>query len=92
MKTLLRNLCSPLLDYFESGEEEYVYKSSHRTILKVVGFLFLALSIVSLSFSIAAAEVGGIIPFLVFLSVGIVCEVVGFLGQDRAVAKIWRNK
>lgn len=38
------------------------------------------------------SEGGGIIPTVVFLGVGLVCEIVGLLGSDRAVAKIWKAK
>lgn len=83
---------SPVLKHFETGEEVYIYKSSHRTILKVVGLLMFILAFASLYFSIVAALAGGIFPFTIFFLVGLTCEIVGFLGSDRAVAKIWKNK
>lgn len=82
----------PILRIFESGEGEYVYKKSHRKILLSVGALFLVLSAVSAISAITSAQLGGLIPFLVFFLVGLVCEVVGLLGSDRAVAKIWGSK
>ncbi|MEL0637322.1 MULTISPECIES: hypothetical protein [Marinomonas] len=92
MKALLKKLCSPLLVSFEKGEGEYVYKDSHRKILIIMGLLFLAISLASLFLAIKFTEAGGIIPIVVFLGVGLVCEIVGFLGSDRAVSKIWKNK
>lgn len=92
MKSLLRKLFSPILNYFESGEEEYSYKDSHRAILVVVGTLFVLLSFISLVASLAAGPIGALIPFVVFFGGGIICLVVGGLGNDRAVSKIWGNK
>ena len=92
MKALMRKLFSPVLDLFESGEEQYVYRESHRKILIAAGFLFLILSFGSLYASITASEFGGILPVIVFFLAGAVCEIVGFLGSDRAVAKIWKSK
>ena len=88
----MRKLFLPILSIFESGEGEYSYKKSHRKILLVVGALFLILSVVSAISAISASQMGGLIPFLVFFSVGLVCEVVGLLGNDRAIAKIWGSK
>jgi hypothetical protein len=58
----------------------------------VVGVLFVLLSLVSLVAAVYAAQPGAWIPFVVFFSAGAVCLIVGFLGSDRAVAKIWGNK
>ncbi len=77
---------------FEEQEGEYAYKPSHRLILKVVGTLFLGLSLASLLGSISAGQLGALLPVIVFFGVGLVCMVVGFLGTDRAVAKIWNNR
>ncbi|MCW8931712.1 MAG: hypothetical protein OQL19_15950 [Gammaproteobacteria bacterium] len=92
MKKLLRKIFLPILRTFESGEEEYTYKESHRKILLVVGALFLILSIASAAIAISASQMGGLIPFLVFFLVGLVCVIVGSLGSNRAVAKIWGSK
>ncbi len=46
MKEFLRKVFSPILDTFESGDDDYAYRPSHRTILIVVGVLFLVLSAV----------------------------------------------
>jgi len=92
MKTQLQKLFSPVLNLFEKGDGEYRYKSSHRTILIVVGALFLLLSLVSLTAAFYASQAGAWLPFIVFFVAGAVCEIVGFLGSDRAVAKIWGNR
>jgi hypothetical protein len=36
-------------------------------------------------------EFAGIIPIMLFLLTGLVCGVVGLLGNDRAVARIWKR-
>lgn len=91
MKTRLQNLFSPVLGYFESGEGSYSYKGSHRTILIVIGVLFLLLSFVSLAAAIVTLQLAAGLPFLIFFSAGAVCIIVGGLGSNRAVAKLWGN-
>ena len=92
MKANLRKVFSPILDVFESGTDEFRYKASYRAILVAVGALFFLLSSVSLVAAFYAAQTGAWVPFIVFFFVGSVCEIVGLLGSDRAVAKIWGNK
>lgn len=91
MKSKLQELFSPVLDYFESGEGDYSYKESHRTILVVIGILFLLLSLVSLAAAIVTEQIAAVFPFLIFFSAGTVCVIVGGLGSNRAVAKLWGN-
>ena len=91
MKETLRKLCAPLLAMFETGEGEYEYKKSHRTVLIVLGLLCLVIATVSLIVTMKTGELAGIIPIMLFLLTGLVCEVVGFLGSDRAVARIWKR-
>ena len=91
MKTRLQDLFSPVLDYFEPDEGNYSYKESHRTILIVIGVLFLILSFVSLAAAIVTAQLSAGFPFLIFFSAGSVCVIVGGLGSNRAVAKLWGN-
>jgi single-stranded DNA-specific DHH superfamily exonuclease len=92
MEKILRRMFQPILRIFESADGEYRYEKSHRKILIAVGVLFLALSAVSAVLAITSSQLGGLIPFLVFFMIGFVCEVVGLLGSNRAVAKIWGNK
>jgi len=104
LKSFLRKLFSPLLNLFESGQADYVYKKSHRVILIILGLLFSGLA--SLVFilgykvtqdtlpditqvSTQADNIGYLIPVLFFGGAGILCLLIGFLGNDRAVAKIW---
>lgn len=92
MKQTLRTVFQPILRPFESGEGEYRYDQSRRTILLAVGVLFLFLSGVSAVLVLSSSQWGGLAPVVVFFLLGLVCEVVGFLGTDRAVAKMWGNK
>jgi hypothetical protein len=91
MKETMRKLCSPLLGMFESGDGEFEYKKSYRTILLVLGVLCLVISSISLTVTIMTGEFAGIIPIMLFLLTGLVCGVVGLLGNDRAVARIWKR-
>jgi hypothetical protein len=92
MKVLFRKLCSPILSYFESGQGEFIYQKSHRFILIVVGLLFLFLSLVSAFMAIDASQFGVFIPIVIFFIAGLVCIIVGCLGNERAVATIWGSK
>lgn len=92
MKKTLRKLFAPILNIFESGEGEYSYKASHRKILMYMGLLFFVLSTLSGITAIASDQLGGLIPILVFFIIGFVCLIVGFLGSDRAVSKIWGSR
>lgn len=92
MKAVMRKLCSPLLKMFESGEDKYDYRPSHRTILIVLGLLCLVIASISLTVTMMTGEFAGIIPIMLFLLTGLVCEIVGLLGNDRAVARIWNRR
>lgn len=92
MKSLLRKIFSPILKRFELGTEAYNYKKSHRVILIVVGCLFQVLAFASLAATIATSPWGAIIPFSIFFLGGLLCIVIGAVGTDRAVAKIWGSK
>lgn len=92
MKSALRKLFKPVLSMFEGQEGAFEYKPSHRLILKVVGSLFFFLSFISLLAIIESGLYGGLLPVVVFFVIGTVCMVVGFLGTDRAVAKIWNSR
>ncbi|MGD8785070.1 MAG: hypothetical protein PVG75_11575 [Thioalkalispiraceae bacterium] len=92
MKQSLRKLFWFILVYFERDDEPYTYKPLNRTILIIVGSLFTVLAVVSVYFSDAAQGYGFLIPALVFFAVGLVCLVVGLLGSDKAVSRIWGNR
>jgi len=92
MKTFFTRLFHPILRFFETGEPATGYRPSHRTILLVVGILFLFLCGVSVYFGVTADLMGALIPSVVFFSVSLVSLVVALLGSDSAVARIWGTR
>lgn len=92
MKKILRKIFWPILRFFETHEEVANYKKSHRVALNVAGALFVFLSLVSASAAYAIGGVGSLIPVIIFFCVGTVALVVGSLGSDNAVCKIWGTK
>ncbi len=91
MKQLFRSLFSPILTIFESGNDPYIYKRSHRIILIVMGILFstLALSVYVLG---KGEDLGYLLPVFVFGGAGMLSILIGLIGSNRAVAKIWGSK
>lgn len=94
MKQFLTKLFSPILNIFEDTEnqEEFAYSPSHRKILVVMGVLFLMISAVALYFSLLINQMAGFLPVILFGAIGLLCLLVGYLGSDYAVSKIWRNR
>ncbi|QSP95396.1 hypothetical protein LPB19_02950 [Marinobacter salinisoli] len=92
MKKALRALFSPLLKPLEAGEVGPNYKASHRTILIAVGTLFFILGTISLVAMVYTGQLGAFVPVLAFLGLGGICLVVGAVGSDAAVSKLWGNR
>nr|WP_284048067.1 hypothetical protein [Marinobacter sp. ATCH36] len=88
----MRKVFWPILFFFEKGSHAEGYRPSHRKILLVVGLLFLVLSGVSLFFSIFAQTLSALLPIVLFFVISLVCFVVGLLGSDSAVARIWGTR
>ena len=80
------------MNIFEKGNEDYVYKPLNRKILVVIGVLFLGLASAVAYLAVGQGETGFLLPVLVFAAVSLVTLVVGLLGSDRAVARIWGNR
>lgn len=91
MKTLLRKIFLPILSLFESGDEEFIYKPSHRAVLIFIGCMFSGMSI-AVYFVAQGKDPGYYLPVIIFAVIGFVSFVVGFLGTDRAVSKIWGTR
>lgn len=89
MTEVLTRLCWPVLRRFERGEPAPSYQPMHRKILWVVAFLFVILASLSLFFATAMQEWGALLPFVIFLLGSLICAIVGLLGSDRAVARLW---
>lgn len=92
IKTSLRKLFWPVLRPFELGEGAFSHKPLNRKILIAVGMLFMLLCAVAAFFAIRQGAVGYVLPVIVFFAAGAICLIVGSLGNDRAVAKIWGNR
>ncbi len=91
MKQSLQKLFSPVLSRFESGDQAYAYKPSHRMILLLMSTMFCSLAIAVL-FVAQGQALSYLIPVFVFGGGGLLGLVIGFLGNDRAVAKIWGSR
>ncbi|MCJ8314023.1 MAG: hypothetical protein HRU38_17845 [Saccharospirillaceae bacterium] len=91
MKNIIRTLFAFVLTPLESGDEEYVYRPSHRKILIIMGVMFTALAS-GVLFIIPAGELGYYLPVVIFGGGGILSIAVGSVGSDRAVSKIWGTK
>jgi len=91
MKSSLISLFSFLLTPLESGSAPYSYKKMNRMILIVIGVLFLLLTLgICFVFTrFSNGDAAYLIPALIFGSASLLCFIVGFLGNERAVAKIW---
>ncbi len=92
MRDLLTKLCWPILRIFETEQTPANYKPSHRVILNVVGVLFWILALGSGAAALNSGQLGSLIPVVVFFSVGFVSLIIGTLGSDGAVSKIWGTK
>jgi len=91
VKHLLRKIFSPILKIFESGTDAYAYKPSHRIILIIMGSMFSALATLVFLFAQGEDPVY-LLPVLIFGSLGATSLLVGFIGTERAVEKIWSSK
>ena len=92
MKNLLRRLCQPILAPLEKGNEPYSYKPLNRKVLIFISILFFTLAILVAYVSYGKGEPGYLLPVVVFSLIAVVGLVVGLLGSDRAVAKIWGSR
>lgn len=91
MKSFLRKIFSPILNLFEHGEGEFIYKPSHRKVLIILGFIFFIVAGVALFFGMKTDQVAALFPTILFAVIGLLSWIVGFLGTDRAVSNMWRT-
>ncbi|MFT4677304.1 MAG: hypothetical protein ACJAX5_002963 [Patiriisocius sp.] len=91
MKNLLRRILSPLLMPLEAGSSAYSYKPSHRTILIFMSAMFIGMAALVI-WIMPGWDSGYLLPIIVFGGAGILGLIVGGLGEDRAVARIWGSK
>ena len=79
MKQKLRVLFSPILSIFESGNEEFVYKSSHRAILIFIGCMFSGMA-TAVFFVAQGKDPGYYMPVFIFGAIGFISFIIGFFG------------
>ena len=82
---------TPALRPLEAGTEPYVYKPSHRKILLFVSVMFIGMATL-VAVIMPGWDSGYLLPIVVFGGAGLIGFVVGGLGEDRAVARIWGSK
>ena len=92
MKEQLTKLCWPILKFFETEQGSTNFKKSHRMALNAVAVLFLFLSVISAVTAHSTGGLGSLIPVLIFFCAGTVALIVGSLGSNNAVSKIWGTK
>jgi len=92
MKQMLRKIFSPILNMFESGTEEYSIKPLSRKILIVISILFSSLATAVFYFIPVDSDLGYYFPVVIFGLIAAVGFIVGVLGTERAVAKIWGSR
>ena len=92
MKQCLRIFFSPILSVFEKGNDSYAYKPFNRKILVFMGFVFSGLTVLVLNFIPEGVGISFLIPAFVFGLLALVTLVVGILGNERAVSKIWGDR
>jgi len=91
MKQILIKLFSPVLNVFESGTEDYVYKPSHRSILIFIACMFSAMAM-AVFWVAQGKDPDYFLPVIIFAVIAFVSFLIGFLGTDRAVAKLWGTR
>jgi len=94
MKNALKKVFGFILNPLEKGDEEFLHNKLGRKILLVMGFLFSALSagIATTVLNLENTDPTYLFPSVIFGCAGLYCWVVGLLGSDRAVAKVWGSR
>lgn len=92
MRNVFIKICWPLLRIFETDTQPANYRKSHRFALNCIGFIFLILSFVSALLGYSSKELGALIPAVIFFGAGLSAVIVGLLGSNGAVSKIWGTK
>jgi len=92
MKALFRKFFSPVLNLFEQGDEDFICKPHSRKILVFISILFSGLAAAVYYFIPAQSEIAYYLPVLIFGGIALIGFIVGLLGTDRAVAKIWGSR
>lgn len=91
MRDLFRRLFAPILRPFERGGDPFEYKPSHRRILLIMSVMFIGLAGLVL-WVMPGFDPSYLLPVIVFGGVGLLGILIGTLGEDRAVARIWGSR
>ncbi|OUS24306.1 hypothetical protein A9Q99_24895 [Gammaproteobacteria bacterium 45_16_T64] len=91
MKSQFRRLFAFILTPLESGNDPFAYKPSHRVALLILSTLFSILA--SIVFVMGQGEDPTyLLPVVLFGGIGVLGWIVGTLGNERAVSKIWGSR
>lgn len=88
MKQILKNIFSPILNIFESNNDEFIYRSLNRKIVIFISVVFSLLAFLVPYFLPQLIEMGYWFVMIVFGALSSVGLIVGILGSDKAVAKL----
>lgn len=88
MKTLLKNIFSPILNIFENNNDEFIYRSLNRKIVLFISSVFFLLAFALPIYMPQLIKMGYWFVMVVFGSLSSVGLIVGILGSDKAVAKL----
>jgi len=88
MTTLLKKLFAPLLNIFETNNDEYLHRPLNRKIVLFVSVVFSLLAFGLPAFMPMLIEMGYWFVMIVFGGLSLVGFIVGLLGSDKAVAKL----
>lgn len=88
MRNTFKNIFSPILNIFEKNNDEFIYRSLNRKIVLFISSVFFLLAFVLPAYMPQLIEMGYWFVMLVFGSLSLVGLIVGFLGSDKAVAKL----
>ena len=88
MKSLLKNIFSPVLNIFENNNDEFIYRSLNRKIVLFISSVFFLLAFALPIYMPHLIEMGFWFVMIVFGGLSSVGLIVGLLGSDKAVAKL----
>lgn len=92
LKDHARKLCAPLLSPLESGDAPFHYAPKSRLILVVMCALFLLLATALAVLLPAGTDPFFLLPVAVFGLLGVVGQLIAWLGTDRAVSRLWNSR
>lgn len=88
MKTLIKNIFSPILNIFENNNDEFIYRSLNRKIVLFISSVFFLLAFGLPLYMPQLVEMGFWFVMIVFGGLSSIGLIVGLLGSDKAVAKL----